>query len=108
MSSPQPQVLLAQATPAQEALLARALAAHDIAVEVVPPYAHLETELTRATRARPAHLLVVLDLAVLAQLSTSLPAMCAWTRENCPGVRLMATCGGQIEIRPNERAWARR
>jgi hypothetical protein len=108
MTSGKPQVLLAQAYPAQEALLARAMAAHGVTVALVPPYAHLETEMTRAARSRSARLLVVLDLAVLAQLSTPLSAMCGWLGTNCQNARLVATCGGQIEVQPQERAWARR
>ncbi len=106
MASPQVQVLLAQASAAQEALLARALTSQGIPNTVVPPYAHLETEVSRAARAQPERLLLVADLAVLGELGTSLAARCEWLG-GIRGARLIATCGSQLAVQPQERAWAR-
>ncbi|MBM3356562.1 MAG: hypothetical protein FJY54_02405 [Betaproteobacteria bacterium] len=100
-------VLLAQASEVQERLLKEALASQGVAVTAVAPYAHLETEIARASAARADGLLVVLDLAVLAQLSNSLAAFGHWMREACAPAQLALTCGNLLSIRPEEKRWAR-
>lgn len=99
--------LLALDSPAVEALLSAALAAHDIAVSDVPPSAHLETQITLCAAADPEPPLCVIDLAVLAQLHTGVASFCAWRSARCPAARMVLMCADRHFIRPEERAWAR-
>lgn len=98
--------VLALASEAQEALLSAALASQDVAVTTVPPSAHLETEIMRAMRETAEPPLVVIDLAVLAQLASGIASFCTWRNAHCAATRLVFMCCDQHLVRPEERAWA--
>lgn len=100
--------LLAIAYQAQEALLRAALESQGVSVTTVPLAAHLETEVMRAMHSAAEPLLVVLDLAVLAQLATPVSAFCAWKNAHCAPARLMLCCSDLLSVRAAEQAWARR
>ena len=100
--------VLALASEAPEALLSAALASQGVAVTTVPPSAHLETEVMRARHGAEEPPLVVLDLAVLAQLTHSISGFCAWKGAHCPDARLVLTCSNLLAIHPAEKFWARR
>jgi hypothetical protein len=100
--------VLAIASEPQQQLLAVALEAHGVATGTVSPSAHLETEVMRAMRAGEDPPLIVLDLAVLAQLRSPLSGFCAWKDANCASGRLVLYCSAVHAVRPEERAWARR
>lgn len=99
--------VLALASPAHEALLNKALVSQGVAVATVPVSAHLETEVMRAARSDREPPLLVVDLAVLAQLGAAMPGFCSWKAAQCPGARLVLTSDDLAAVGPAERAWAR-
>lgn len=99
--------VLALASAPQEKLLCAALASQGVTATTVPPSAHLETEIMRALHGAAEPPLIVLDLAVLAQLATSVSAFCDWKRAHCSAAPLVLYCSALHAVRANERAWAR-
>ncbi|MBI2297228.1 MAG: hypothetical protein HYU76_14610 [Betaproteobacteria bacterium] len=100
--------LLAIASQGQEALLRAALESQGVSIATVPLAAHLETEVMQAMHGAAEPPLVVLDLAVLAQLATPVSAFCAWKNAHCAPARLILYCSDLLSVRAAEQAWARR
>jgi Domain found in Dishevelled, Egl-10, and Pleckstrin (DEP) len=100
------EVFLALASEPQEAILRESLQAHGVTVDCLPLGAHLETAAQQATRGTAAPLLLI-DLAVLAQLHTSAEAFCTWQRSYCAAAKLVLCCAGLHAVPPLARAWAR-
>lgn len=102
--------VLALASEPQEAILGAALAAHGIALDTVPPGAHLETMVLQAMHeARDgAPPLLVIDLAALAQLATHAPSFCAWKSGHCAEALLYLYCSGLYTVPAHARAWAQK
>lgn len=98
--------VLALASGSREELLCAALASQDVAPTTVLPSAHLETEIMRVLHDAAPPPLIVVDLAVLAQLATSVGAFCAWKRAHCSAAPLVLYCSALYTVRANERAWA--
>lgn len=104
------QALLALASEPQEAILGAALQAHGITVDNVPPGAHLQTMALQTLRDSRGHAapLLVIDLAVLAQLATDAPSFCAWEQTHCGQAVLYLYCSGMHAVPAHARAWAQR
>lgn len=98
-------VFLALASEPQEAILRAALEAHGVTVHCLPLGAHLESAAQQAMREREPPLLVV-DLAVLAHLSTSTAAFCDWKRAHCANAALLLYGSNLYNVHPQARAWA--
>ncbi len=98
-------VFAAFASEPQETILRAALEAHGVAVNGLPLGAHLETAIQQAMRAAEPPLLII-DLAVLAQLHGSAAAFCAWKGRACAPADLLLYCSGQYAVQTPARAWA--
>lgn len=100
-------VVLALASEPQEVVLCAALAAQGVAVTSLPPSAHLETAAMQAMRdAQPPLLLI--DIAVLAQLATGAAEFCAWKRRHCADADLILYCSGLHAVHAQALAWVQR
>lgn len=100
-------VVLEFASEPQEAIVCAALSAHGVEVSALPPSAHLETAIKQAMSEAQSPLLLI-DLAALAQLSTSAEDFCAWKKSHCAAADLILYCGGLHAVHPQARAWAQR
>ncbi len=100
-------VFLALASAPQEAILRAALEAHGISVNSLPLGAHLETAAQQAMRDTPPPLFLI-DLAVLAQLTVSAAAFCAWARRQDANVDVLLVCCGLHAVDTQARTWAQR
>ena len=100
-------IVVVLASEPQEAVLCAALTAHGVTVTSVPPSAHLETATMQAMRdAQPPLLLI--DIAVLAQLATGAAQFCEWKRRHCASAELLLFCSGLYAVHEQARAWAQR
>lgn len=84
-----------------------ALAAHGIADTALPLSAHLETAVMQAMRSTQPPLLLI-DLAVLAQLATGADEFCAWKQSHCASADLLLYCSTLHAVSAQARAWAQR
>lgn len=102
--------LFALASEPQEAIVNAALAAHGVCVDTVPPGAHLQTMALQAMReAQPGEPpLLLIDLAVLAQLATPAAPFCTWKQGHCGAAELWLYCSGLHRVPAAACAWAQR
>lgn len=98
--------VLALASEPQESILSAALSAHGIAVDNVPLGAHLQTTVMQAMRAAAEPPLLLIDVAVLAQLALHAAPFCAWHHAHCNDALLYLCCNGMYTVPPQARRWA--
>lgn len=102
----QRRAVLALASEPQESILSAVLSAHGITVDSVPLGAHLQTTVMQTMREAAEPPLLLIDLAVLAQLATHAAPFCAWQRDHCADAMLYLCCSGMHAVPPPARRWA--
>jgi hypothetical protein len=100
-------LVFALASEPQEAMLSAAAASQSADVICVPPSAHLETTVMQAMRKTQPPLLLI-DIAVLAQLAADAESFCNWKRDHCASADLLLYCSELHAVPAQARAWAQR